>query len=253
MLNFAKIGGMVAGGVLALAGAASAGTITPDVIFGTGNANGGFTIASSGNLELGLRAKLRYDSTSGCASFGCPQNVFNQSGSTYSFASVDGNPPPDRAMWNFEWGINTDITGDDNNGYVAFLDDYFYELSIDIDPTAGTSFLTYDPLNDPLVNYYTGTNSTPNGGGTLVFSGENQSASNVAQQSVNYGFFPVPGIPLGSGQFTISLAAFDRTGQVASTSIDVIVDAPAIPLPAGLPLLLGAFGGLALFRRKRRT
>lgn len=35
------------------------GDVTPDVIFGTGNANGGFTIQRSAGVELALRGKLR--------------------------------------------------------------------------------------------------------------------------------------------------------------------------------------------------
>jgi hypothetical protein len=39
------------------------GNVTPNVIFGTGNVNGSFTGATAGNVELALRAKLRYCST----------------------------------------------------------------------------------------------------------------------------------------------------------------------------------------------
>lgn len=93
------------------AGAANAASVTPDIIFGSGNANGSFTVTNTllsfpsnpigGNLELGLRAKLRYDATSGCpGGVGCPQNQFNWDGvDTYSFDLSNGNPPPNRAMW----------------------------------------------------------------------------------------------------------------------------------------------------------
>ncbi len=54
--------------------------VTPNVIFGSGNINGSFTVDQSNNVELGLRAKLRYDAT------GQPQNIFNSNGDgTYSF------------------------------------------------------------------------------------------------------------------------------------------------------------------------
>ena len=57
------------------AGAASAANVTPqqangNLLFGSGNANGGFTVETLDNLEIGLRAKLRYDTN------GQPQNTF---------------------------------------------------------------------------------------------------------------------------------------------------------------------------------
>ena len=45
--------------------------ITPDVIFGSGNANGSWTTERVSGLEIGLRAKLRFDAS--CA----PDNIFN--------------------------------------------------------------------------------------------------------------------------------------------------------------------------------
>ena len=35
--------------------------VTSDVIFGSGNVNGGFTVDQSNGVEIGLRGKLRYD------------------------------------------------------------------------------------------------------------------------------------------------------------------------------------------------
>lgn len=50
---------------LAVSQHAAAGMITPEVIFGSGNANRGFEVARDDDmgLELGLRAKLRYGPT----------------------------------------------------------------------------------------------------------------------------------------------------------------------------------------------
>ena len=76
--------------ILAVSGAAQAGyaydqDVTPDVIFGDGNANGSFTVnddAATSNIELGLRAKLRFDAT------GQPDNIFNSNGDgTYTFVA----------------------------------------------------------------------------------------------------------------------------------------------------------------------
>src|SRR6056297_1972865 len=100
------------------------GNVTSNVIFGSGNANGAFTGVSQfyGNgvvgtpvaqlpvLELGLRAKLRFDESNS------PQNTFNYDGvDTYTFStgaapggfSFDLNSPT-TPVWNFEWHIGTD-------------------------------------------------------------------------------------------------------------------------------------------------
>jgi len=215
------------------AGAASAASVSPDIIFGSGNANGGFTVTDttlnfpgspfSGSLELGLRAKLRYDAS------GAPQNQFNYDGvDTYSFNLADGNSPANRAMWNFEWSVNSQgITDSRTGGPVPLSADnariYDLILSFDTDPTAGTAFTSYNVILDG--DAYYGTNATANGGGTYVNTFDTNSAndvipagSTVAQNSVNYGF--LPGAPLGAGLFDIKLSAFSRSGnEFASTPL----------------------------------
>lgn len=226
------------------------GKVTNNVIFGSGNANASFTGVIVGGLELGLRAKLRYDSSSSCAGgFGCAQNTFNYDGSSaYSFASSQSNAPANRSIFNFEWSINSNA-----NGTGTALNGFSYMIDIDTNPTAvGGSWVSYDPLSALSTGYYLGTNASPAGGATFRPGGTGtMSAFNLAQNSVNLGF--LPGTNLGSGQFTIRLSAFGP-GNVpyASTSINVLIDVPApVPLPAGLPLLGGAFAGLALLRRRR--
>ena len=53
--------------------------ITPNAIFGSGNFNGNFTTDRQNGIELGLRAKLRFNEDN------LPENTFNSNG-TYSFA-----------------------------------------------------------------------------------------------------------------------------------------------------------------------
>jgi hypothetical protein len=119
--------------------------VTNNVIFGSGNVNGSFTTDTNGGVELGLRAKLRFDINND------PQNVFNSNGDgTYSF---DATAPPtgfgfapgssSTAIWNFEWSINTDTT--DPTG--LFLGDLTYMMQIDFDAGLGTNFLSFDPIN----------------------------------------------------------------------------------------------------------
>ena len=181
------------------AGTASADTVTPDVIFGSGNANGSFTLATGGGVELGLRAKVRFNESN------LPENTFNyDGGSTYSFdpgvpgGSGFGFAPNSlsTASWNFEWSINSDVAGpsdgpadgapttDPNRA----LNGLTYELKIDFDPGAGTNFLIFDPINDLLnADHALGHNGTGNGGGIsdpLNFL-TNISDFNVAQNSWN--------------------------------------------------------------------
>ena len=226
------------------------GNVTNNVIFGSGNSNGAFTGVTVGGLELGLRAKLRYDATSGCAGgFGCPQNTFNYSGgNTYRFSSALSHAPANRSIFNFEWSINSNF-----NGTGSALNGLIYSIGVDTDPTARVrSLITYNPLSVLSTGYYLGTNASGAGGAPFRVGGTgNLGAFNLTQNSVNLGF--LPGTMLGSGQYTISLSAFRPTDRslYASTSINVIVDAPApVPLPAGLPLLGAAMGGLTHFRRR---
>lgn len=237
--------------------------VTPDVLFGSGNLNGAFTVDRQDGVELGLRAKLRFDSNNQ------PQNIFNSNGDgTYTFSP--GTPSPGfswaanddhTAEWSFEWSINTDY--DDSTG--RDLADLTYLIEIDGDSGLDTNFLSFDPIHS--VNPETGTvqwdhaigdNTTGNGGGMSISNGANDAALygtrlddyNVAQNSWNYQFFDAPGNALdgfdadNDGVYTITLTAFDGVNQVARTSINVLVPAPASAALLGL-------GGFAAIRRRR--
>lgn len=216
------------------------GDVTPDVIFGSGNANGSFTIATVGDLELGLRAKLRYNTG------GQPENTFNwDQNKTYTFDVADGNSASNRSIWNFEWSINSDI--DDG---ADSLDFYDFVLSISGPGITGT--ISYDPLSALSTGYYLGNNSSPNGGTPFTSAASHNEAAlanfNVAQNSVNVGFLPVVN-PKSTGLFTVMLGAYDKsTGdEVALSTIHVNV----VPGPAALPLLASGMAAFAWFRRRQ--
>ncbi len=126
------------------------------MIFGSGNANGSFTVDRENGIELGLRTKLRFDENNQ------PQNIFNSNGDgTYTFPAgtlptgfgFDPNSPT-TPVWSFEWSINSSFDG---NG--STLGGFIYQIQIDFDPSAGTNFRTFDPFNQPFFDTTRSTSS----------------------------------------------------------------------------------------------
>jgi len=237
------------GASAAVSGGAS--NVTPDVIFGSGNANGSFTIGTDQGVEIGLRGKLRFNENNQ------PENTFNFDGvDTYTFRA--GTPPtgfgfdpnsPTTPVWNFEWSVNTDVDSTTGNK----LDDFTYQLRLDADPGAGTNFASFDPINVNLADHAIGDNTTPNGGGQVATDATEYADlianNNVAQNSWNYEFFndsaPLDAFnPNDPGLYTIELQAFSGSNAVASSSINIRTT--AVPVPPGLALLATAAAMLGL-------
>lgn len=220
--------------------------VTPGVIFGSGNANGFFTTSTVGDIEVGLRAKLRYPAA----------NTFNSNGAgTYTF-NAGGPVSPVRPEWNFEWSINVNAGGTG----LGHLDGYTYLLGLDGDASAGTNYLTFDPINSVNPNngqvwwdHSMGTNATTSAtdviAGSAAAYATNLGQYNVAQNSWNYAFFPAG--PLAAfnrdtpGQYSIFLAVLEGGSEIARSSIVVNV----VPAPGALALV--GLGGLVATRRRR--
>ncbi len=209
--------------------------ITPDVIFGSGNANGSFTTDVAGGVELGLRGKLRFNAANN------PENTFNSNGDgSYSF--IAGAAPggfswqpgsPTTPVWNFEFSVNTNVDG--TSGLV--LADLTYELALDFDPSpGGTNFLVFDLITPsvpaPMYDHSLGDNMTT--AATDVIAGDPVAYAaalaslNVAQNSWNYEFFndaPFNAFnPADNAVYEIYLRAFDGSGaMVAETMISIVV------------------------------
>jgi len=232
--------------------------VTPDVIFGSGNTNGSFTVDQTNGVELGLRGKLRHNAS------GSPENTFNSNGDgTYSFnAGVAPTQSSPTAEWSFEWSINTNYDG--STGW--FLDDLSYELGLDTDPSQGVAFgglelglsNPFDPINGSYADHAIGTNATLNGDGSVAADAAGYASliggNNVAQNSWKPHWFISGFDPTIDGTYDIYLAAFGDSGQVARTDIQVIVGAggtAAVPVPGTLALLGLGFAGFGFLRRKK--
>ena len=204
--------------------------VTPDVIFGAGNANGAFTVfntttPSGDAMEIGLRAKVRFNE------IGQPENTFNSDGNG-GYYFLTGGPGGITPAWCFEWHVNCDATGTG----VSNLDDYYYELGLDYDSSpTGTNYVAFDPITPtvevPVWDHVMGDNSTPNGGGVVAGSaGEylaNLGQYNVIQQSWRYDWFDTYGTfnPNDIGVYEIYLKVFNAADDalVGESNISVSV------------------------------
>ncbi len=208
--------------------------VTPDVIFGSGNSNGNFTIDSRGVIELGLRAKIPFAGT-----------INSNGDGTYSYTLAETDHDNDASTpnrWNFDWTVNIDS----NNSSALNLEDYTYELGLDSDPSLATNFLVFNPITPtaetPYFDHSIGNNSTGNGAGIEAPSGNGAAyssllaANNVLQQSWRYAFF-AGSEPLNSydpevaGSYVIYLLARNTQGAVvARTEIQVLIEGASASL-----------------------
>eukprot|EP00439_Symbiodinium_sp_Y106_P030843 s851_g3.t1 len=150
-----------------------------------------------GCVELGLRAKLRFNS---------PANEFRASGTTYGEFGIDlqnscdcrfDPDPTSAACWNFEFHINTNFCGTGD----LVLDNLTYSLCLYRNDTGITAASCFDHINVPCTTHAFGNNSFGNGEKVLADCNapdnttayqEIISQYNVAQNSWNTRFFQAP-------------------------------------------------------------
>jgi hypothetical protein len=252
--------GITALSIALFAGSAIAADQDITAIFGSGNADTNWTATQGNGIEIGLRAKLRFNDSNS------PEDTFNSDNNgTYTFAA--GLPPTgfgfaanstSTATWNFEWSVNTDKNGTSNE----VLSDYTYQISIDFDPGAGTNFLQFDPINQTWADHAIGDNSTANGAGTKAAGSATSpdtgsyegliDNNNIAQNSWNMEFFdnagggfPFDGRTLG--EYTIMFEVFDSEGDLVGTN-SILIN--VVPMPAASAM--AGLGLIAVGTRRRR-
>ena len=202
--------------------------VTNAVIFGSGNANAAFTTKRGNGLEIGMRAKQR---------FNVPAAIYNSNGDgTYTFDAVAATSGAGwitaaTPIWNFEWSVNTDFDGSTGDN----VDAYTYEIGIDFDPSAGTNWLTFDPITPGVVqpwwDHSFGTNATPDNGGAEAVDEPTYlglyAANNLAQNSWNMEFFNDAPFntfdPTVPGRYDFYVAALDDGVEVLRGEMTVIV------------------------------
>lgn len=228
----------------------------PDIIFGSGNSNGGFTVDRQNGVELGLRAKIPFVGTLNSNGNGTYSYSFAEQNTAIPYTGT-GTP-----AWNFEWTVNTNYEGTTGSVFES-LGSLTYELGMDFDPSTATSFLAFDPITPPTAaswaDHSIGTNSTGYGSGTEATNGTTYANllanNNVLQQSWRYAFFalaspPITYNPNVAGTYDVYLKAFNDNVEVASTNIQVLI-AP-VPEPATLALFGIGLAGMGFARRKKR-
>lgn len=205
-------------------------------------ANGGWTITRDGDIEVALRAKLRYDPS------GQITNLTRFDGNNnYFFDPADGVAPAGLAIWNFEWSIFTSRN---------LLGEYIWDLTVttplgvaaSINP-ASTNIFTERGYATSIGNFNDGFTTAANRnyaqGTRNVGSMLNTFSENVSRT----GDWPLAEAA-ANGLFRVELTGtYQGSGGLGDlfVSMNVLVEpiAPApIPLPA--PIILLATGMLAL-------
>jgi hypothetical protein len=221
--------------------------IKPDFTAGTGVANGAFTVVRTSNIEIGLRAKTRYPTPKNPTDEAAGQGQISPAAGRYAFPAGTYNDDGTlRQLWAFDWSVNTDITDLDQSP--TFVPkDYTYELGVDDDPTADTSFDRYDPISHfPFNNEFDFNNGMGDSGFTCDTSLFDYAAclriNNVVQNTGQYSFIQnIPGFlksfnPNFDGNYVIYfrvLAKDPTCGKkyvVAETYIEVLIGDTAAPL-----------------------
>ncbi|RCS52713.1 PEP-CTERM sorting domain-containing protein [Bremerella cremea] len=249
--------------------------LSSNVFFGSGNSNQYFTVSQAGGVEIGMRAKLRYDPNDGNQ----PKN-FDQS-SDLGYAIEEGsyyfstpNYGTDRAIWNLDWSVNSDFNQGTPASTTNKLSAFTYNINFDFDPAgAGSNSSTnYNPVNELYNDNSYGNKTTTSANdvtpGPLVFgfiptapfASDLNDDYTITQNSTNVGFSGLlPGTVTQNGIYTITFSVLDGLIPIATNQIKVYagVNPPAaVPEPASMALfgmgVVGLIGGGAARKRLKQ-
>lgn len=219
-------------------------------IFGSGNPNGGWTVNTAGDIQIGLRAKGRNDTI-------YAGTTPNNAAGTYTFGTFGGA----RGPFNYEFSINSDTMDP-----AVPLSAYEFYFSADGDPSAGVSYTTVNPLAHWGDNSF-GNNSTANGAGVepanladyLAFPGLYNLAQN--SQNITFGDYPGGGYAMPGPTdatynyelYAVASGAGSGGTRLADVGITVIVGrggAASVPDTGHTVALLFGACGLLVFGRQ---
>lgn len=214
--------------------------------------NGSFTTYVHGELEIGLRASLRYD---GSATPGVAQPVTAYDGGhTYTFNGTAGHAPVGQAVWNFDWWINT-----------AYADPTLQQPPPYYSPDALSDFIFLLTVTDPA-GHVASRAPFAYVFGTLFPVGATQqisASSAYGSENPGSGAYAPPIWGDITGTYKVALSVFTRDCVTNVFGMTTCSQGPevhtlriavnTVPLPAGLPALGGGLGLLAALRLRRRA
>jgi hypothetical protein len=213
----------------------------PGWYLGTGNPNGGFTVATSNGIELGLRAKLRQNGSVIHPDITNTYTVPNGPETLATSGGVGSNP--NDAAWNYEFSID-----------LRPLDVGSLTLA---DITANTSLTITDlttlaaPQSVNPLTYW----GDDVGYGSLGQTSTSNGAEWGAQNSENPAFasFPLAGYKLNNtDNYSFTLNVENTAGSLLATDT-INVDVVPTPLPASVSMGLVLLGGLFVVTKRRAT
>jgi len=226
-------------GFLGITSCAMAGVVTfdtslagPGFYNGHGSPNTNFTVATQGNLELGLEANLRFigpiDPGAGSSTYLAP-------------AGTTGGD----ANWDFLFSINAA----DGQGTAATLANYSFTMSI-VDITASNSGPTFNPVSAIGDDTYNGPGGMTVGIATLVpadFGAQN--AENLSFPDFLPGFNPNAG-----DTYKITLNAFGANSALVDSDSITVETIAGTPEPSAIILTSTSLLFLAgIFAKRRRS